>query len=342
MAAIVSTCCCEDDDGGGGDDPSDFKICCEDPPEKLTISVNAMYEMQASQSVISRRLCCPGDDCSDPSYCLGTWWNSQTSRTFHQLISGTIEIDLSNFESTMTTGSSSFVERGECHWSCSLPCAYANCPCSNSMDFQNDGSETPQFFVQINRAITTSNYRCTGETIYAGDCVVTLTLVSGFAGDFNYNLTAGCNDGSQSDVEPPEDQVYGYPNYAKVGYRIHQREGSCEISSVPYVTEMDWGPLLNSNSFWYTGHLFPGTGDPLETAWDDRYGTMRPGDQHAIDGGSPCVRNGFPNGSWDVSYDETDGGGGNCTHPDIHQYDVTGRSGNWSCTTTFDSSAVFS
>ena len=47
MAAIVSTCCCEDDDGGGGgDDPSDFKICCEDPPEKLTISVSTVYEMQ--------------------------------------------------------------------------------------------------------------------------------------------------------------------------------------------------------------------------------------------------------------------------------------------------------
>tara|TARA_R110000787_G_C13367188_1_gene440534 strand:+ start:252 stop:1280 length:1029 start_codon:yes stop_codon:yes gene_type:complete len=342
MAAIVSTCCCEDDDGGGGgDDPSDFKICCEDPPEKLTISVSTVYEMQNNRSLSQRQSCCPGVDCSGPGFCGGEWWNGQTSGSMSQLINGTIEIDLATFESTMTSGASSFVERGDCNWSCSLPCAYANCPCANSMNYQNDGTDTPNFTAEISRwNFGVRNFRCTGETIYPGDCLVTLTLASGFTGDFNYETNTPCNDGSQSDAVPPEDQVYSRSFYAKVAYRIYERNGSCEISDVPCITEMSWGPAADTSLNWYQG---AGLGTRLADVWFDTYGNYNlPGYQNPTFDGGSCVGNGFPNSSWSISYDLGSSGVDSCTHPSVNDYFIMTRQGNWSCTTAFDSSAVFS
>jgi hypothetical protein len=109
---------------------------------------------------------------------------------------------------------------------------------------------------------------------------------------------------------------------------------------VPCITEMSWGPAADTSLNWYQG---AGLGTRLADVWFDTYGNYNlPGYQNPTFDGGSCVGNGFPNSSWSISYDLGSSGVDSCTHPSVNDYFIMTRQGNWSCTTAFDSSAVFS
>jgi hypothetical protein len=180
------------------------------------------------------------------------------------------------------------------------------------------------------------NYPCNGETVYPGDCYVTVVLASQLEYDIRTNENFSCFGGQQIGGG---DYIARKYNQVGVSYRIFEREGECEVAEIPFRTSMAWGPDTGDPGF-------NGAQGYIDVEFGNKYGTAIGAQEDFQSSGSPCIGYGWPNASFDVDYDESfsseDEQSFGCSNPDVNTYTELDVSGSYSTTLTYVSEAVLS
>jgi hypothetical protein len=164
---------------------------------------------------------------------------------------------------------------------------------------------------------------------------VTVTLASLIEYDIRTSESFGCFGGQQIGAG---DYIARKYNQVGVRYRIFERDGECEVASIPFRTSMAWGPDQgdgpNGAEVWIPG------------AFALKYGTSRGAQEDFQSTGSPCIGYGWPNASFNVDYDETfsseDEQPFGCSNQNVNTYTELDISGSYNTTLTYVSGAVLS